>query len=105
MSSAEGTGFPMKFSAHRSDSSDLFMHSASDEGVSERGEPPAVGSHFVVIRACSTIPSKRDGENTVEEGRVSCQKGGDGNHTKLSPTDTLNFYLIKQCNVRYALCN
>ena len=76
MSSAEGTGFPMKFSPHRSDSSDLFVHSASDEGVSERGEPPAVGSHFVVIRACSTIPSKWDGENTVEEGRVSCQKGG-----------------------------
>ena len=35
-----------------------------------------MGSHFAVIRACSTIPSKWDGENTVEEGRVSCQKGG-----------------------------
>ncbi len=29
LSSAEGAGFPMKFAAHRSDFSDLFMHRAS----------------------------------------------------------------------------
>lgn len=31
VSSTEGAGFSMKFSAHRSDFSDLFMHSASAE--------------------------------------------------------------------------
>lgn len=66
LSSAEGAGFPMKFAAHRSDSSDLFMHRASIE----KGELAApiyrrVGVPYDAARACSTIPSKWDMENTV----------------------------------------
>lgn len=70
VSSTERAGLAMKFSAHGSDSSDLFMHSASGErGESFGGACRGTGAGFVMTRACSTIPTKWDAENTVEEGR------------------------------------
>ena len=77
-SSAEGTGFTVQFSAHRSDSSNLFMHSASGEwGESCVRNGRRMGLGFVTTRAWSTIPSKWDAENTVEEGRIcSLRRGG-----------------------------
>ena len=69
----------MKFSAHGSDSSDLFMHGASGErGESFGGACRGIGAGFVMTRACSTIPSKRDAENTVEEGRGCDLRRGAG---------------------------
>lgn len=68
LSSAEGAGFPVKFAAHRSDSSNLFMHRASGERGKSAGSIRRVGMRWQVTGACSTIPSKWDGGNTVEEG-------------------------------------
>lgn len=68
LSSAEGAGFPVKFAAHRSDSSNLFMHRASGERGKSAVLIRRVGLYWRMTEACSTIPSKWDGENTVEEG-------------------------------------
>lgn len=53
------------------------MHSASIErGESYGGACRGIGARCVTTRACSTIPSKRDGENTVEEGKACDLKRG-----------------------------
>ena len=49
VSSAEGAGFAMKFSAHRSNSTDLFVHSFSAERVGCLGIHSRVGSPCVVV--------------------------------------------------------
>ncbi len=49
VSSAEGAGFAMKFSAHRSNSTDLFVHGFSAERVGCLGIHSRVGSPCVVV--------------------------------------------------------
>lgn len=76
--STKWASLPVKFSAHGPDSSNLFVHKTSGEWESHCGDPAGdFGAVCVMTRVCSTIPSKEEGENTVEEGRATKQKRGE----------------------------